>query len=316
MVSGKSEYSMKRQIDVVIPTYNRLWCLPRVVAFYLALEEVQRVIVVDDGSTDETGNWLKKSAKREPRLLPMLHERNRGASAARNTGADATQAPLVFFADDDMFFSPTDGLCVMAREMDVQGADIAAPIHVISESSNVAALPPINPSFSESHPLLFHRRTLELRSRRLLAACSFPMSFTTPLSCGLMLMRREVLKHVRYDEELGITSYRDETDFQLKALRVGFNILACARPVMIDLTRAQDNGGCHSTSLAKYEWRACLNNWKILVRHRNVIRDQFGIHAPILFLQFCFLAEHAINRFARHYLGRVLRSCGIIRKST
>lgn len=302
------------QIDVVIPTYNRLWALRRTVAFYLGRDEVRRVVVVDDGSTDETANWLKMEAARESRLIFLLHKKNRGASAARNTGADATQAPYVFFADDDMFFYPSDGLLIMLREMDIHGADIAAPIHIISESPNIATLPPVSVSPSESRLFLFNRSTLELRSRSLLASMAFPLSFPTPLACGLMLMRREVLEHVRYDENLGITSYRDETDFQLKALSAGFNMLACARPVMIDLARTQDKGGCHSTSLAKYEWRACLNNWRILVRHRHVISDKLEIRSPILLLQFCFLAEHVMNRFARHYIGQILRSCGIIRK--
>ena len=303
------------RIDVVIPTYNRLWALRRVVKFYLDRDEVQRVIVVDDGSTDGTGKWLRMEAESEPRLLPVRHDWNRGASTSRNTGADAAHASFIFFADDDMLLMPADGLSIMRQEMEAQTADIAAPVHILPESPTTAVLPPIDASFSGLIPPLFHRWTLELRSRRVIAGYVFPPSFPTFLACGMMMMRREVLEKVRYDEGLGSTGYRDETDFQLKALREGFRLLACARPILIDLARERDDGGCHaSTTPAGYEWKAWRNNWRILVRHRDVIRNQLGIQAPILCMQVCFVAKHAVNRFARHYLGRLLRSCGLLGK--
>ena len=305
---------MKRQIDVVIPTYNRLWALRRVAGYYLQREEVLRLIVVDDGSTDGTENWLRKEAERNTRLIPIYHKENRGASASRNTGANAARAPFVFFADDDMLLSPADGLSLMVREMEVQSADIAAPIHILPESLISADLPTVDSDVHRPNVLLYHRKTIELRSRRKLSVFAFPASFPTPLACGLMLMRREVLEHILYDEELGATSYRDETDFQLKALRKGFRLIACARPVLIDIARDIDSGGCHTLTYTAYEWKACLNNWRILVRHRDVIHKRLGIRAPILYLQCCFVVEHAVNRLARYYLGRFLRSCGIMRR--
>jgi len=193
-------------IEVVIPTFNRLWALPRVVQFYLGLPHVRRVIVVDDCSTDGTGSWLEDAAKREPRLHPVRHERNRGASAARNTGADASRAPFVFFADDDMVLTPADGLAHMVGEMDRQQADIAVPVHIVPESGLSADLPPVEVSFAGPPPRIFRPWTLELRSRAELAGTALPASFFSPLACGLMLMRRAVLDRVRYDVGLGATS--------------------------------------------------------------------------------------------------------------
>lgn len=302
------------QIDVIIPTYNRLWALRRVARFYLEQKDVRQVIIVDDGGSDGTWEWLNMEVERETRLVGLRHESNRGASAARNTGADVAQSPVVFFADDDMLFTPSDGLAKMLREMESQSADIAAPIHIVSESSFPAELPPVASSFSGRMPVLFQRWTLELHARKKLARCVLPKSFFTPLACGLMMMRREVLEKVRYDEGFGTTSYRDETDFQLKALRKGFRLLACACPVFIDLARIQDNGGCHTVTPVKYELRAWKNNWSMLVRHRDVIQQQLGIRMPILLLQSCFIAKHVVNRLARYYVGRSLRRYGFLRK--
>ena len=302
-------------LEVVIPTFDRLWALPRVVQFYLDQPEIGRVIVVEDRSTDGTEAWLNEAARREPRLHPVRHERNRGASAARNTGADASRAPFVFFADDDMVLTPADGLAHMVGEMDRQKADIAVPVHIVPESGLPAELPPVEISFAGPSPRIFRPWTLELRSRAELAGTALPASFFSPLACGLMLMRRAVLDRVRYDEGLGATSYRDETDFQLKALHEGFRLLACARPVVVDLDRNAGGGGCHAlNSLASYEWNAWKNNWKLLRRHRAVIRERIGLRAPVLVLQTCFVMHHLVHRLLRQYAGRILRACGLMKK--
>ncbi|GAA1544819.1 hypothetical protein GCM10009678_29340 [Actinomadura kijaniata] len=54
------------------------------------------IIVVDDGSADGTGDLARARG-----LTVLRHERNRGLSAARNTGARAAEAPVVAFLDDD-----------------------------------------------------------------------------------------------------------------------------------------------------------------------------------------------------------------------
>ncbi len=87
-------------VSVVIPTYNRVHCLPR------AIESVLRqtfsdleLIVVDDCSTDATMDYLRTID--DPRLRILRHDANRGGCAARNTGIAAARADLVAFQDSD-----------------------------------------------------------------------------------------------------------------------------------------------------------------------------------------------------------------------
>src|SRR6185436_11406106 len=74
-----------RKVIVVVPAYNEAKLIDRVLDTMPAI--VDRVIVVDDASTDTTGELLLAARARVvPRLLVIRHERNGGVGAAIVTG--------------------------------------------------------------------------------------------------------------------------------------------------------------------------------------------------------------------------------------
>ncbi len=107
--------------SVVIPTYNRMNVLPRAVASVMAQDEPAfELIIVDDGSTDGTREWL--ATLTDPRIRVVLSTRNSGVSAARNSGLAAARAPVVSFLDSDDAYRPqrlSRTLAVMTNEPDV-----------------------------------------------------------------------------------------------------------------------------------------------------------------------------------------------------
>ena len=76
------------------------------VASALAQAGVEEVIVVDDGSTDDTAEAARRSAAGDPRLKVERFARNLGPSAARNRGIALTRAPIVCVLDADDTFLP------------------------------------------------------------------------------------------------------------------------------------------------------------------------------------------------------------------
>ena len=89
----------KKKISVVIPVYNRSWCIKRAVDSVLTQTfPAGEVIVVNDGSTDET-HTLLASYGNKIRLIRTIE--NRGVAAARNLGINASEGDWIALLDSD-----------------------------------------------------------------------------------------------------------------------------------------------------------------------------------------------------------------------
>lgn len=87
-------------VSVIIPTYNRAHLLPR--ALRSVLEQTFtdfEVLVVDDGSTDDTRSVM--DACHDPRVRYLPQRENRGVGAARNHGLRGSRGGLIAFLDSD-----------------------------------------------------------------------------------------------------------------------------------------------------------------------------------------------------------------------
>ena len=90
-------------VTVIIPTYNRGWILKEAIDSVLSQDfDDFELIVVDDGSTDNTDSILDEYA----RDIIILRQDNRGVSAARNAGIDFASGPLIAFLDSDDLWLP------------------------------------------------------------------------------------------------------------------------------------------------------------------------------------------------------------------
>jgi O-antigen biosynthesis protein len=97
---------MRMRISVVVPTFNRKNILRQCLTALLAQDYADyEVIVVDDGSTDGTGDML---AAEFPRVR-YFRQVNQGQAVARNTGVQAAEGEIVAFTDDDNLV-PSDWL--------------------------------------------------------------------------------------------------------------------------------------------------------------------------------------------------------------
>lgn len=93
------------EVSVVIPAYNAMAYLPETIATVLNQTYTDfEVIVVNDGSTDNTQEWVSQI---EDSRVKLVSQENRGLAGARNRGIEESQGKYLAFLDADDLWSPT-----------------------------------------------------------------------------------------------------------------------------------------------------------------------------------------------------------------
>lgn len=102
----------EHSLTLVLPAHNEAANIEYVVRQALAVLATYfddfEIIVVDDGSRDETGEILDRLATEDSRVRVVHHARNRGYGGALRSGFEASHGDLVMFMDSDRQFDITD----------------------------------------------------------------------------------------------------------------------------------------------------------------------------------------------------------------
>lgn len=111
-------------ISVIMLTYNREDLVGRAIESILAQTYTDfEFIIVDNGSTDRSGEIADEYAARDPRIR-VIHRERGNIGAGRNTGLDAAQGEYITFIDDDDWAEP-DFLEFLVNLLEENNADIA-----------------------------------------------------------------------------------------------------------------------------------------------------------------------------------------------
>lgn len=116
-------------ISIVVPTWNRRLSVARCLTSLLSQDfDSYEIIVVDDGSVDETENYIK-GIKNE-RITFVKHEKNMGVCAARRTGTVLSKGKWIISLDSDSALLP-GGLKLMAERLLEAPTDIGSALFMV-----------------------------------------------------------------------------------------------------------------------------------------------------------------------------------------
>ncbi|MBO5166214.1 MAG: glycosyltransferase family 2 protein [Lachnospiraceae bacterium] len=125
-------------ISVVVPVYNAENSIERCVSSiigqgYLNME----ILLIDDGSQDESGVLCEKLAEDDKRVR-VIHKENAGVSAARNTGMDQATGKYILFVDSDDYL-PENYVNELLRAQKVFGEEVFywTTMQVVSDNNSV-----------------------------------------------------------------------------------------------------------------------------------------------------------------------------------
>jgi glycosyltransferase involved in cell wall biosynthesis len=210
------------RVSIILPTYNRARFLPEA---FQAIESQKysdwELIVVDDGSTDETPGLAAAFAASCARPVHYVRQPNRGAYAARNTGlVHASGEYIAYYDSDDLWLPHHLQRCVAALDAHPQVDWVyAACRSVDAETGSVLEA-------STFHPRGRPRPFLALRAREFDGLRVFDDAGTIAcqlahgLYCGLQnsVLRRRLFDHGGFWDEYKVV---DDVLFTIRMLAAG-----------------------------------------------------------------------------------------------
>ncbi len=286
--SNRSNQRAPGTFSALLPTYNRAAALRRNLAHYLALDGLLELIVVDDGSGDETEQVL--AGVDDDRLRLIRHATNQGSPAARASAIGAARSDWVLMLDDDCQVPPVYGAVLLRVAQDC-GADIISAPWVHAASDEVES----EVAYRRSHP--------ETRFGLTANPGSFPPhEIETPFLPPLVLGRRAVFETLGYRRRYRGNAWREETDFFISAVRRGFRCVLTPRTYSYQ--SQQFSGGQRRNRIA-YEFWCFYNNWLFLQSHGDFlqsgghIKTRLGAQARFVEERVGFIARGQLRKLAR-----------------
>lgn len=115
---------MSPKISVIVPVYNAEKYLSRCVdsIIHQTFKELE-IILVDDGSTDRSGEICDAYSKKDVRIC-VIHKENEGVSSARNIGLQLARGEYIGFVDSDDYIDP-DMYMILVDRLISASADIS-----------------------------------------------------------------------------------------------------------------------------------------------------------------------------------------------
>lgn len=104
---------MNKEFSIIIPVYNVANYLDKAIESVLSQNisaDMYEIILVDDGSTDASGDKCNQWENRFPTLIKVIHKKNAGLGFARNSGLEVASGEYIIFLDSDDYWIDDDAL--------------------------------------------------------------------------------------------------------------------------------------------------------------------------------------------------------------
>lgn len=121
-------------VSIIVPAYNVGKYIEECVRSIMNQSYKQiEIIVVDDGSPDDTPIIIDKLAAIDKRIIP-IHQQNTGVSAARNAGIKASTGEYLVFVDGDDYIAP-DFVEYMLRLVEITGGELCLSLNCFTAAN-------------------------------------------------------------------------------------------------------------------------------------------------------------------------------------
>lgn len=242
-----------RCVDAIIPCYNEEPCIADSLEYLMQNPYFDRVICVNDGSTDGTAAELARLKARHGERLVVVDQANTGKGGALMHGLKHATAAQVFLTDADTYVPPDRSIGYLLAEIEA-GADAAGGI----PSSNLRGagwLPHIRASVKL--PMIVLKRTFQ----QMLGGAPFIISG----ACGMF--RTEVLRRHPFSDRTKV----EDLDLTWDLVAAGYRIRQANRCIVYPQE-------CNTVREEWKRWRRWIVGFAVCMRlHPRLLFTRFGL---------------------------------------
>lgn len=261
-------------VSVVIPSYNRAHLLSYTIPSY-AQDLVGEIIIVDDCSTDNTGEVVRQLQEKYPFIRYFRMPRNSKQTAAKNEGIKHAKFPYIYLGDDDSFITP-DTIqelysTLKAYDADVVGAK-ALYMHNQKELEHMNKF-----ILQNSRQVKSISDALDINKLFYINFdfdCDFPQP--VPFCHACALVKREIFDFIHFDVGYKGNAFREETDLFTRVSAAGYSIYYDSSAVQINLPR---NIVLQKNSILKHKLKAAFyefwNTYKYLRKNEKFLQTYY-----------------------------------------
>jgi glycosyltransferase involved in cell wall biosynthesis len=240
------------EVSIIIPAYNASLYLQRAIESVLKQTfENFELIIVNDGSIDNTEDIVKRFQKKDKRIRYIQHDKNRGSSEARNTGIKTAKGKYVAFLDSDDEWLENK----LEKQLEVfknpQINVVTCWAYWVDEIKNKTSIYAV-PYFDDSLPYI-------LRENYLLSNPS-----------GVVLKKSVIKKVGLFDNSL---IFVEDWDYWIRIIENGYNFYVISQPL---LKYFFSKGNLTNTLLIL---KKAQNIEKILQKHKQYYKKYSYIYA-------------------------------------
>ena len=285
---------MDTSVTILIPTFNRVRSLQAVWPSYLADRSVKQIIVVNDGSTDETGEMVHSFQKNSPIPITLIdHPARLGQQRSRQTAIAATDTEWLLFGEDDVYLG--EGYVqILLHQANQFNADIIA-------GRLVTALIPgeFSPNLLQDPPNVPDGPLFDI-SRFEANFAARPFSpIPAPYLHSISLVRKSLFEKISFDPWYRGNAHREETDFYLSANEQGYRVFFTPDAACFHLRGPICASGGQRINRIALEYWLFINSWHMVSKHWAYLHSVHGFRGNV--------ASWILKHFVRRQFSQVRR---------
>lgn len=260
---------MQDSVSILIPTYNRAKSLQAVLPSYFTASCVKEVIIVNDGSTDNTDEIVRSLIPKSTKTIKLInHPVRLGQQQSRHDAVAAATSKWVLFGEDDVWLDSDYCSKLLSQAVDLCADAIAGRL--------LTALVP-----SEFSPdLLFDCRPRLEGSLYDLSDFSSKFDSCTPAPVlvpflhSIALIRRELFSVVSFDPWYKGNAHREETDFYLSLNSMGYRVYFTPDAHCFHLRGPISASGGQRINRVALEYWHIFNTWHMVAKHWGYLKGR------------------------------------------